>query len=132
VEDVLLGLERLVPDRLGEGAALLLDGLDDDEPMKRMKAAAGRPPLVLAVPGEGRPQALGRPPAVREAEAREDAAGEGRPERLDELLPEEPERDGVEEERALAAEMDEPALRVEAQELPEIEVFGAHRPLRSK
>ena len=49
-----------------------------------------------------------------------------RAERLDELLPEEPERDGIEQEHAFASEGDESALGNEMQQFVNIEIGGAH------
>ena len=91
-----------------------------------MKPAPGVPPFVLVVPGEGGAQRLGRPPAVGEAETREHAARPGLAESVDQELAQQPERDGVEQQRALAGEVENAAARLEAEQFPEVEVARPH------
>ena len=74
------------------------------------------------------PERLGRPPAVCVPEPSEHAFGGRGADGVDELLPEEPQRDGIEDHGALSGELDEAALRFELQEPVEVEIGGAHRP----
>ena len=54
-------------------------------------------------------------------------AGGGQAEVLDEVLPQEPHRDRVEQERPLPGEADDAALRVQLEQLLVVQVLGAHR-----
>ena len=95
-----------------------------------MQARAGGAPFVFAVPGKSLAQRFGDAPSVGISEPGEHGPRRCHAERLDELLPEEPERDGIEQEHAFASERDEPALRNEMQQFVNIEVGGAHEALR--
>jgi hypothetical protein len=66
---------------------------------------------------------------VRVAEASQDAARSGEPQAADELLAEEAERHGVHDEHALATEADDSAAGLEAEQLSQVQVLGAHGPL---
>ena len=92
-----------------------------------MQARAGRAPVVLAVPRKSLAQRFGDAPSVRVPEPGEHGPRRGRAERLDELLPKQPERDGIEQEHAFASERDESALRNEMQQFVNIEIGGAHQ-----
>ena len=86
---MLLGLVRVVPE-LARRTARLEPRITSPARTRRAPAAcepaAGDPPLVLVVPREARASASRGAPAVRVAEAREDAARRRAPERLDQLL----------------------------------------------
>src|SRR5882762_10732195 len=69
---------------------------------------------------------FGDAPSVCVTEPGEHGPRRCRAERLDELLPEEPERDGIEQEHAFASEGDEPTLGNEMQQFVNIEIGGAH------
>jgi hypothetical protein len=63
---------------------------------------------------------------VRVAEAREHAARAGEAEELDELSSKDAERDGVEQQGALASEGQHAPLGFEPKELPQVEISGFH------
>ena len=100
-----------------------------DEALKRVEPPARLPPLLLVVPGEVLPEGRGRAPAVRIAEAGQGAARARNAQGLDQLLPEQSDRHGVEQQRALLPEADDPALRVDVKQLPQVQVGCAHRSL---
>ena len=108
VQEVLLGLVGLAPDRLGEGPRLdalaLVNRLEGDQALQPMQATARAPPLVDARPRQRMLQGLGRAPAVGIAKPRDDASRRVEAERLDQLLAQQPERDGVEQHRSLTRE----------------------------
>src|ERR1700674_505755 len=79
-------------------------------PLYRMQARSRGAPVVLAVPREPLAKRFGDAPSVRVTEPGEHGPRRCRAERLDELLPEEPERDGIEQEHAFASESDASAL----------------------
>jgi hypothetical protein len=56
----------------------------------------------------------------------EEHPGRGETERVDELSPEQAERDGIEQKDTLSAKGDHAALRGEVKEFVDIEVSGAH------
>ena len=130
VEEVLFGLVRLVPDRLrevpGRRARLARDRAERDEPLQPVEPPAGLDPLLRALPVERPLHRLGGPVAVRPAEAVEDAPRRGERERVDQLLAQEAERGGVEEDRPLAGEAVDAPLRVGIEEGVERQVVGAH------
>ena len=120
LQQVLLGLVRLVPQGLGErlvrrrAARRTLDRLDAHQPLQRVQPAAGDLPLALVLPGELRAHRLRRAPAVRVAEAREHPARDGDPDRLDELAPQDAERDRVHEDHAFTGEAQHASLAAES------------------
>src|SRR6185503_15642267 len=100
--------------------------LDAKEALEGVDPEPGAQPLLVAVPRELVAHRLRHPPAVREAELREHGAGSGQPEVLDEVLAQQPHRDGVEEQRALSREADDTAVGIELEELFVVEVRSAH------
>ena len=139
VNEMLLGLVGVEPDRVAERfrprRRILFRRFRsvgsvwrerDDQALQGVEPAPGVPPFVLVVPGEGGAQRLGRPPAVGEAEAGEHAARPGLAESVDQELAQQPERDGVEQQRALAGEVEDAATRFEAEQFPEVEVARPH------
>jgi hypothetical protein len=130
VEQVLLGLVGLVPVRLDEGLRFARrarpDLLDHHLPLEHVDAGTRQPPLFRVRPGKAGPKGLRHPAAMGVPEAGEHAARRGEPQAADELLAEEAERHRVEEEHPLAAEADDAATGLEAEQLPQVQVLGAH------
>ncbi len=128
VQQVLLGLvggdeHRRPPWTSGS----VLPGLDAEEALERVDARARAPPVLVAVPLELGLHRLGHAPAVREAELGEHGARGREAEVLDEVLAQQPHRDGVEQQRALPGEADHAPLGVQLQELLVVQVLGSHR-----
>src|SRR6478609_1590961 len=120
LQEVLLRFIRLVPQRLGERrrfAGRALHRLEPHHALQRVQPPAGDLPFAIAVPRELRAHRLRRAPAVRVAEAREHAARDGNADRLDELAPEQAERDRIHQDHALAGEADDAALGRELEQL---------------
>src|SRR5262249_30211229 len=69
---------------------------------------------------------LGHAPSVGIAESREHHSRGRHPERLDELLPQQSQRHGVEQEHPLAGKRDEAPLGSEMQQLMDVEIGRAH------
>ena len=136
MEEVLLGLVRLLPDRLREvprrRSRLARDRAERDEALQAVQAPARLDPLLRALPVERPLHRLGGPEAVRPAEAVEDSARGGEGERVDELLAEEAEGGRVEEDGPLAGEPVDAPLRVGVEEGVERQVVGAHDVIISK
>src|SRR5262245_3171734 len=133
VQQMLLGLVRIVPEAFAAGGGRSERGtcyLDAYETLDRMQTRARGAPFVLAVPRESLPKRLSHAPSVRIAKPGEHGPRPCRTERLDQLPPEEPQRDGIEQERAFAGEGDESALGNEVQQFVNIEIGGAHQTLR--
>src|SRR5262249_61664720 len=86
-----------------------------------------RSPFVFAVPRETLAKCFGDAPPVRIPEPRQHRARRRHPEHVDELLPEQPERDRVEQEHALAGEGDDSTLWEKVQQLVNIEIGRAHQ-----
>ena len=76
----------------------------------------GSTPFLVGLPLEFLLQGRGHAPAVGETELSEHRTGSGQAEVLDEILPQEPHRDRVEQEGALPGEPNDASLRVEFQE----------------
>src|SRR5258705_13655537 len=87
-------------------------------------------PVCLADPRKTLAKRFGDAPSVCVTESSEDGPRRCRAECLDEFLPEEPERDGIEQEHTLASEGDASALGDEMQQFVNIEIGGAHQTLR--
>jgi hypothetical protein len=64
------------------------------------------------------------------AEPRQHRAGRGRPERFDQFPSQQAERDGVEDQHALAAERNEPAFGRKVKQFMNVEIGRAHQGLR--
>ena len=129
MQEMLLGLVRVVPDAFGawgRGAERGACHLRAHEALNGVKARAGGPPFILAVPRESFPQHLGHAPSVRVPESREHRPRRRHPERLNQLFSQQPERDGVQEKHALAGERDDSALWQEVKQLVNIQVRRAH------
>src|ERR1700687_1903681 len=95
-----------------------------------MQARPRSAPVVLAVPGKSLPKRFGDAPPVCVTESGEYGPRRCRAECLDEFLPKEAERDGIEQEHALASEGNASALGNEMQQFVNIEIGGAHQTLR--
>ena len=108
VQQVLLGLVGVVPDGLGERVrpGVVGNPLHPHQPLQRVEAPPGAPPVALLRPGQGAVHALGGAPAVGVAEAGEQAAGGGVAVAGDELGAQEPQRHGVQQEGALPIPID--------------------------
>ena len=130
MDEVLLGLVGVEPDRVAQGFRprrwIPLRRHGDDQALQRVEPAPGVPPLLFVVPGEGGPQRLGRPPAVGEAEAGEQAARAGLAEGFDQELAQQAEGEGVEQQRPFAGEAQGAAAGFEAEQLPEVEIACSH------
>src|SRR5258708_12019663 len=129
---MLLRLVRIVPDACGAGGGgteRRTRHLRAHETLYRVQARSRGAPVVLAVPGKSLPKRFGDAPSVCVTESGEYGPRRCRAERLDELLPEKPERDGIEQEHALASEGDASALGDEMQQLVNIEIGGPHQTL---
>src|SRR5258706_12161876 len=130
MQQMLLRLVRIVPDAFGAGGGgteRSTSHLRAHETLYRVQARSRGAPVVLAVPGESFTKRFGDAPSVCIAEPGEYGSRRCRAQRLDELLPEEPERDGIEQEHALASEGDASALRGEMQQVVNIQIGGAHQ-----
>ena len=130
---MLLRLVRIVPDAFrawGGGTERGTRHLRAHETLYRVQARSRGAPVVLAVPGKSLPKRFGDAPSVCVTESGEYGPRRCRAECLDEFLPEEPERDGIEQEHALASEGDASALGDEMQQFVNIEIGGAHQTLR--
>src|SRR5260370_13647372 len=133
MQQMLLRLGRIVPDARGAGgggAERSTHPLRAHETLYRVQARSRGWPVVLAVPGKSFPKRFGDAPSVCVTEPSEYGPRRCRAECLDEFLPEEPERDGIEQEHALASEGDASALGDEMQQFVNIEIGGAHQTLR--
>ncbi len=126
VEEMLLRLVRSDEHRSLLAERVATARLDAEESLERVDAEPCAQPLLVAVPGELLAHRFGHPPSVGEPELREHGARRGQPEVLDQVLPQEPHRDRVEQERALSREANDPAFRVELEELLVIQVRCAH------
>src|SRR6476660_1978703 len=129
MQQMLLRLVRIVPDAFGAWGGGTERGtchLGAHETLYRVQARSGGAPVVLAVPRESLPKRFSDAPSVCITEPGEHGPRRCRAERLDELLPEEPERDGIEQEHAFASEGDESALGNEVQQFVNVEIGGAH------
>mgnify|MGYP003340296091 CR=1 FL=1 len=97
MEQVLLGLVRVLPhrcgDRLGALACVGDVGFDANKPLQGMQPSSGLAPLVFAVPGEPVPQRVGGAPPVCVAEARQESPRAGEPQRANEFTPQNAERE---------------------------------------
>src|SRR5258705_8078903 len=125
MQQMLLRLVRIVPDAFGAGGGgteRSTRHLRAHETLYRVQARSRGAPVVLAVPGESFTKRFGDAPSVRIAEPGEYGPRRCRAERLDELLPEQPERDGIEQEHTFASEGDESALGDEMQQFVDIEI----------
>jgi hypothetical protein len=91
-----------------------------------MNTRPGASPFLVALPVELGFHGFRHAPAVGEAELREHRTRRGEAEILDQVLPEQAHRDGVEQERALAGEPDDAAFRIQLQQLVMVQVLGAH------
>ena len=69
---------------------------------------------------------FGGAPAVRVAKAGEHGAGRREAERVNQFAAEEAERDGVQQERALAGESDDPAFGREFEQFTKIQIGRTH------
>lgn len=96
------------------------------EPLERVDARSCPPPFVGTVPWEVRADGLGHPPAVREAELGQHDPGRREAEAVHEVFPKDAHRDRVDQERALSREVDPSALRIDLQQLLQVEIVGAH------
>src|ERR1700682_2048944 len=129
MQQMLLRLVRIVPDALrawGGGTERGTCHLGAHETLYRMQARSRGAPVVLAVPREPLAKRFGDAPSVRVTEPGEHGPRRCRAERLDELPPEEPQRDRIEQEHAFAREGDEATLGKEMQQFVNIEIGGAH------
>ncbi|MCA9540413.1 MAG: hypothetical protein KC620_16050 [Myxococcales bacterium] len=124
---MLLGFVRVAPQRRGHAVAWrLVDGFEAHEALQAMDAPTRDAPLALIGPGQPIAQRLGGAPAVRVAEPRQQAAGHVFAKGLDELLAQQAQRDRVEQQRALAAEVDEAALGIEVEQVVQAKIGGVH------
>ena len=101
-------------------------GFQPEEPLQRVDPRAGPTPLLVAVPVELGAHGFGHPPAVDVAEAAQNAPGHADAEGVDQFLPEQPLRDGVENQCPLSGEADQAPLGVELEEFPEVQLFNTH------
>src|SRR5258705_7025895 len=133
MQQMLLRLVRIVPDAFGAGGGGTKRSTPHfraHETLYRVQARSRGAPVVLPVPGKSLPKRLGDPPSVCVTESSEHGPRRCRAERLDEFLPEEPERDGIEQEHPLATEGDAPALGDEMQQFANVAIGGARHALR--
>ena len=132
VEQVLLGLVRVVPHRLRERRARVAadDRFGHDQALELVDPAARDPPLVLVVPRKRRLHRLRRSPAVGVAELCEDAARAGHAERLDHRVAQEAKREGIHDQRALSREPHDAAGGFEVEQIAEVEVVESHLNMR--
>ena len=127
---MLLGLVRVVPDAFGDGRGAAARGarhLCAHEALNRVKPRAGHSPFVFAVPRKSLAQHFGDAPSVRIPEPREHGPRRRHAERVNELPPQQPQRDGIQQEHALAGEGDDAALGKEMKQLMDVEVRRAHQ-----
>src|SRR5260221_13719204 len=124
-----LRLVRIVPDAFRAWSGGTERGtchLGAYETLYRVQARSRGAPVVLAVPRKSLAKRFGDAPSMCVTEPGEHGPRRCHAERLDELLPEEPQRDGIEQEHAFASEGDEPTLGSEMQQFVNIEIGGAH------
>src|SRR5260370_12618041 len=132
MQQMLLRLGRIVPDAFGAGGGgteRSTRHLRAHETLYRVQARSRGAPVVLAVPGKSFPKRFGDAPSVCVTEPSEYGPRHCRAECLDEFLPEEPDRDGIEQEHALASEGDAAALGAEMQHFVNIAIGRAHHTL---
>src|SRR5258706_796228 len=132
MQQMLLRLVRIVPDAFGAGGGgteRSTRHLRAHETLYRVQARSRGAPVVLAVPGKSLPKRFGDAPSVCVTESGEYGPRRCRAECLDELLPEEPKRDGIEQGHALAGKGDASAFRDEMQQGGNIELGSAHQTL---
>ena len=131
VQQVLLGLIGLAPDRLGKGrgvgALAGVYGFEGHGALETVQASPRTSPFFDARPRKAALEALGCAPAVRVAEAGHDPARDIEAQLGDQLLAQQPERDGVEQQRALACEAQDASVGLELEQLVEHEVAEAHQ-----
>jgi hypothetical protein len=87
---------------------------------------ASAEPLLLAVPLELRLHGFGQAPPVGEAKLGEHGSSGREAEVLDQVLPQEPHRHRVDQERPLPGEADHAPLRVQDQQFLEVQIVGTH------
>src|SRR5712671_858586 len=129
MQQMLLRLVRIVPDAFGAGGGGTERSprhLRAHQTLYRVQARSRGAPVILAVPGKSLPKRFGDAPSVCVTESGEYGSRRCRAECLDEFLPEEPERDRIEQEHALASEGDASTLGDEMQQFVNIEIGGAH------
>ena len=130
---MLLGFVRVVPDPFGAGVAAAGPGaghLRAHETLQRVKPRASDSPFFFAVPREPLAQRFGDAPSVRIPESGEQDPCGRHAECLNELPPEEPERDRVEQQHPLAGERDDTTFGREMKQLMNVEVRCAHQASR--
>ncbi len=108
----------------GEGGGTA--GIQHEEPLEGVDPGARPAPVLVAVPFELGAHRLGHAPSVDVAEPAQDAPGHPHPEGVDEFLPEKSLGHGVEDERPLAGETDEPPSGIEFQEFLQVEFLDTH------
>ena len=127
---MLLGFVRVVPDPFGAGCGPGGPGaghLRTDETLQRVKPRASDSPFILAVPRESLAQRFGDAPSVRIPESGEQEPCGRRAQCLNELPPQQPKRDRVEQEHTFAGECDDATLGREMKQLMNVEVRCAHQ-----
>src|SRR5260221_6603198 len=119
MQQMLLRLVRIVPDAFGAWGGGTERGtchLGAHETLYRMQARSRGAPVVLAVPREPLAKRFGDAPSVRVTEPGEHGPRRCLAERFDELLPEEPDRNCIQQEHAFAIEGDASAFGNELQQ----------------
>ena len=97
-----------------------------NEALNRMESRAGRSPLVFAIPRESLAERFGDAPTMRVPEPGQDRSRGRQAEHVDELLPEQPQCDRIQQKHTFAGEGDQPALREKVKQLVNIEVRSTH------
>ncbi|MDP3235510.1 MAG: hypothetical protein Q8N26_22190 [Myxococcales bacterium] len=115
VQQVLLGLVRRHHDGAFFRERALRARLEMAQAAERRQPGAGERPFFCRL--ELRLNRLGHSPAIGEPELGQHGAGRGGPEAVDEVLAQQPHRDGVDEQRPLASELNEAFGGVELEEL---------------
>ena len=108
---MLLRFVGVVPDAFGAWSSCAERGachLRANEALNRMEPRAGRSPLVFAVPRESLAECFGDAPAMRVPEPGQHRSRGRQAEHVDELLPQQPQRDRIQQEHAFAGERDSP------------------------
>src|SRR5688572_4178912 len=126
MKDVLLRLVGHAPRASLRSEGSGTSRLQHEEPLERVEPGAGPAPVVVAVPLELGLHRLRHTTAVDISEPAQEPARHSDTEGVDELLPQKPLGDAIEDEGALAGEVDQPPSGVQLQKFLQVKGFDAH------
>ena len=126
MEEVLFSLVRRGQEHPLLGQGVLAARVHGEHPFQGVQARARIPPLGVVLPPELRVQGFGHAPAVGEAELGEHGSRRQQAEVLHQIFAQETHGHRVQQDRALAREADDPAVRIQFEQFLVVQVDGAH------